>query len=165
MVSLVPRAAQRAYVKGRRSTGFTLIELLIAVVILVVLIGIGLPSFGSIIANNRAKGASTDIYVALANTRSEAVKRNANVTLSPNAAGWQAGWQILDASSNVLETHAALAGITISGAPANVVYQSSGRPQGGAASSFLITSTANASIQRCVLVSSSGRPYIKGSAC
>jgi type IV fimbrial biogenesis protein FimT len=148
-----------------RSRGFTLIELITAVAILAVLLGLGLPSFTNIIANNRAKGAATDLYVALVNTRSEAVKRNANVTLSPNASGWQAGWQILDPANNVLETHAALGGITISGGPANVVYQSSGRPQGGASSSFLITSTANSSVQRCVLLSSSGRPYIQGSSC
>jgi type IV fimbrial biogenesis protein FimT len=158
-------AAARRCATPRYRTGFTLIELIVTVTILAVMVGLGAPSFSNLIATNRAKAAATDVYVALANTRSEAVTRNASVTLSPNAAGWQAGWQILDASSNVLETHGAVLGVTIAGGPTNVVYQSSGRPQGGAASSFLITSTGYSSIQRCVLVASSGRPYLKASAC
>lgn len=149
----------------RRQAGFTLTELLAVVAVIAVLTSLAMPSFTNIISRNRAKGAATDLYVALTKARSEAVKRNANVTLSPNAGGWQAGWQTTDALNNVLDTHAAVNGVTIANGPANVVYQSSGRIQGAAAPSFLITGTGSYSVQRCVAISLSGRPNVKSSAC
>jgi prepilin-type N-terminal cleavage/methylation domain-containing protein len=44
-------------------------------------------------------------------------------------------------------------------------FQSSGRIQGNAASSFLITSTGTSAAQRCVTAATSGRSYVKSSAC
>jgi type IV fimbrial biogenesis protein FimT len=145
----------------RRLAGFTLTELLAVVTVTAVLASLAMPSFTKIISSNRAKGAATDLYVALTKARSEALKRNANVTLSPNAGGWQAGWQITDAANNVLDTHSAVNGVTIANGPATVVYQSSGRIRGAAAPSFLITSP---SAQRGVCTSLSGRPYVKTSS-
>jgi type IV fimbrial biogenesis protein FimT len=148
-----------------RVAGFSLIELVTVLAVAAVLVTLALPSFSNLISANRARGATTDLYVALTKTRSEALKRNANVTLSPNAAGWQAGWQILDANGNVLDTHAAVNGVTITNGPANVIYQSSGRVQGNTAQAFLITGSGSSPAQRCVSTAPNGRPYIKSSAC
>jgi type IV fimbrial biogenesis protein FimT len=149
----------------RRLTGFTLTELLAVLGIMGVLAVLGAPSFTNLISSNRTKSAASDLQVALVKARSEAVKRNASVTLLPNAGGWQSGWQILDASNSVLETRSAVRGVTITGGPASVVFQSSGRIQGNAASSFLITSTGTSAAQRCVTAATSGRSYVKSSAC
>jgi type IV fimbrial biogenesis protein FimT len=143
-----------------RPAGFTLIELVTVLTVMGVLAGLAMPAFTSLIATTRAKGAATDLYVALIKTRSEALRRNANVTLSPNAGGWQSGWQIADATAVVLDTHGAVGGVTIANGPANVVYQSSGRIQGNAAPAFLVTAAGSSSIQRCVSASASGRPYV-----
>lgn len=156
----LPKRAER-----RRVAGFTLIELLTVLTVTGVLLTLGITSYNNIISANRAKAAATDLYVALTKTRSEALKRNANVTLSPNAGGWQTGWNIVSATAVVLDTHGAVNGVTISSGPANVVYQSSGRIQGNASAAFLITSTGSASAQRCVSITPSGRPYSKASAC
>src|SRR5947207_8578310 len=64
------------------AAGFTAIELLVVVSIVGVLAAIAGPSFAPLIASQRASSAATDLYVALATARSEATKRNADVTLS-----------------------------------------------------------------------------------
>lgn len=149
-----------------KPAGFTLIEVLTVVVIAAVLASLALPSFTTLIAITRAKGAASDLYLTLMKARSEAVKRNANVTISPNAGGWVAGWQILDASANVLDTYPAVKGVTIvPGGPGSIVYQSSGRIQGATGLTFDIAGTGSAQALRCVSTAVSGRPYIKNSPC
>lgn len=149
---------------ARQVTGFSLIEVLVAMTILGILASLAVPSFANLIASQRANSVASDLRIALMKTRSEALKRNANVTLSANAGGWQFGWQLINpADSSAIDVHAAVAGLTITG-PASVIYQGSGRVQGGVPS-FLITSTTIPSEQRCVSASLSGRTYVKKSSC
>ncbi len=61
--------------------GFSLVELMIGVVLVVVLLGIGVPSFRSFILEQRLRATSSDLRVALMTARSEAVKRNREVEL------------------------------------------------------------------------------------
>ncbi|MHB9797796.1 GspH/FimT family pseudopilin [Pseudomonas sp. MT3] len=63
--------------------GFTLIELMIVVTLLAVFATIALPSFTSTIENNRVQSASEELFSLLQYARSEAVSRNAPVTVAP----------------------------------------------------------------------------------
>ena len=141
-------------------------ELLAVVAIIGIMASLAAPSFSEMIKNQRIKSMATDLNPSLALARSEAVKRNRNVTLSPTTAGsWQSGWQIA-APDNVgsnIEVHSAFAGLTATG-PDSVIYRSSGRIQGVAAPEFSI-SAAGTTAQRCVSVDLSGRPYLKAAAC
>jgi len=74
--------------------GFTLVELMIVLVIVSTLLGIGVPLFREFIKDQRAKTTSSDLGVALLLARSEAVKRNARVTLEPRGGDWSSGWTI-----------------------------------------------------------------------
>ena len=89
-------------------SGFTIIELMTTLVILGILVTIAIPSFNDLIVGTRIKGAASDIYGALTFARSEAIKRNTNVTVGPLTAGgqWVNGWQVL-AGATVLATHGA----------------------------------------------------------
>ncbi|SEA48003.1 type IV fimbrial biogenesis protein FimT [Microbulbifer marinus] len=67
---------------AKRSAGFTLIELMIVIAILAILIAIGVPSFTSLIKNNRLTSAANDLAGALHFARAEAVRRGSSVQVS-----------------------------------------------------------------------------------
>lgn len=146
--------------------GFTLVELLLTVAILGILMGLAAPSFVDIIKSQKVKAMSTDIQLALVLARSEAIKRNRNVTLAPNTANtWTSGWTIADpdnAGSNI-GVRSSFTGLTVTG-PGNVVYQSSGRISGSTVPAFDI-SAPGSSAYKCVTVDLGGRPYVKAAAC
>src|SRR5262245_6578246 len=80
---------------ARKSRGFTLIELVTVLIVGSILTAIAIPSFSRLIANMRVRTASTNIYLAMMQARSEAIKRSTPITITPNTAGhWEDGWQI-----------------------------------------------------------------------
>jgi type IV fimbrial biogenesis protein FimT len=146
--------------------GFTLLELLAVVAIVGILAALAAPSFSELIKGQRMKSMATDLNSSLTLARSEAVKRNKNVTISPTTPGsWQGGWKIADPDNAgaFIQDHSAFAGVTSTG-PASVTYQSSGRVQGAAAPAFEI-SAGGVTTHRCVSVDLSGRPYVKAAPC
>ena len=77
----------------RTSKGFTLPELLISVAIVGILAAMAGPSMASFVASQRLKSASNELFLSLMRARSEAVKRNADITIQPNSS-WSNGWSI-----------------------------------------------------------------------
>ena len=157
----------------RRSTaGFSLIELLTVLVVAAILASIAAPSLTGMIASQRTKSVATNLHLALTIARSEATKRNANVTMAANAGGWANGWVIFptDTPANILQNYAATKNVAISAtttggaATTTVVYQSSGRVKETA--TFVVTVAGQSSASRCTSVGLSGRPYVKaGTSC
>src|SRR5450756_2718617 len=84
-----------AGMQSRSGSGFTMIELLVVIAIAGILAALAAPSFSDLIASKRAQAVASELYVALLKARSEAVTRNANVTLAPTTTtgGWRNGWQ------------------------------------------------------------------------
>lgn len=142
--------------------GFTLIELVVTIAIIAILIGIGAPSFARFNADQRIRTAANDLQSALLITRSEAIKRRGNMTLSPATSGWSNGWSLRDPTSPagtdffILQTTAP-PNLTITGGPAGgVVYRPSGRATAIAAFQIASTNVANATV-RWVCISLSGQ--------
>jgi type IV fimbrial biogenesis protein FimT len=156
---------------AQREGGFTLVELVAALAITAILVAIAVPSFSSFTAQQRIKAVSGDLYLAISKARSQAVMRNTNITLQPlnSSSGWQSGWGIQDPvnTSNYLDSHSAVSGVTITPSPVvtNVIYQGSGRIKGGQTVKFLISSSGTSVGSRCLVLDASGRPYLKASAC
>ena len=143
--------------------GFTLIEILVAIAIIGILSSLAAPSLSRLMADQRAKSAATNLYVALSVTRSEAIKHNSSVTLAPKSGSWQNGWQVQDPEGGAALLDANATGVPISGGPASVIYNSAGRLSGTVAPHFTVGESGMP--QRCVTVDLSGRPSTKASAC
>jgi type IV fimbrial biogenesis protein FimT len=61
--------------------GMTIIELMLTLSVVGILMAIALPSFTSVIQNNRIRGQSSDLMANLAIARAEAAKRGIRVTI------------------------------------------------------------------------------------
>lgn len=149
----------------RHSSGFTITELLVAVAVLGILAALAAPSFRSLTQAQQVKAASFELFAALSLARSEAIKRNGNITVTPAAGGWEDGWSMASGGT-AISTHGILRGVVVTGGPASVVYARTGRISGASAPSFQIdnqtTATANV---RCIRIDLSGMPRTVKGAC
>ncbi len=155
----------RANRSSRPAGGFSLVELVVVIAVIAILATVAVPSFFGMVANTKAKGVASDLYLALTKTRSEAVKRNMDVTLAQAAEGWGKGWKIYpsDDADNVLENYSISGNVNVSG-PDSVEYNSAGRA--GASVSFDIEVPVGSAVsERCVTLSLSGLPNVKNQAC
>jgi len=154
--------------KQNRVGGFTLIELLVTVTVAAILAAAVAPSFGPFIASQRVKAASFDLVAALTQTRSEAIKRNANVSMTAAAGGWKDGWTIASGATT-LAVKSAYKGLTIvdSGGAVAVTFRGDGRLATGSAEvNLTVDSPDNPSAaKRCISLSLSGRASSKVGVC
>jgi len=144
--------------------GFTLPELLVVVTVLGVLLAIGVPSFQSIIIGQRLKNASFEVYSSLVLARSEAISRNAAVTVTPAGGNWTNGWTIASGAT-VIRKQDTYPNITING-PASIAFNAMGRVTAAAAQQISLTATGTSdSALRCISIDLSGRPRTKSGTC
>lgn len=151
------------------SRGFSMIELMVVVAVAAVLAAVATPSFKEFILGQRVKNAAFDLASNLLLARSEAIKRNTDVTLAPAdiSAGWVGGWKATFTAASVTTTlleQVAYPGLTLTGpsSPASLVYQgTSGRPSAGKA----MFSISGGGASRCVTVDISGMTSTKNGAC
>lgn len=155
-----------ALVRRGGAVGFTTIELMVVVAIVAILAGLAAPSFSEMIAKHRAKNIGAELFSSLLRTRSEALARNTNVTLSPVGGNWASGWLLPDPANAaiILESRSAAKGATVTG-PASVVYSGSGRIGGNTAPMFVVAvQSGSNTLYQCVSIDLAGRPYTKAAA-
>jgi len=150
----------------RRLAGFTMIELLVAMVIVGILASLAAPSFKDMMLDQRIKSASFDIIAALTLARSEAIKQNGNVTLTPASGSgeWAGGWTVTGPDAAVIGAQGTYASITITG-PASIVYNRTGRSTSATIVTLQVaTSVPSSTVSpRCLSVGVTGQPKsVKG---
>lgn len=162
----------RPFTRGR---GFTLVELVIVIAIAAIFASLAAPGFRQLIAGQRIRSASFDFVSALGYARSEAVKRNAAVTLRAGASAdgaWANGWRVVDPTNTAVILRSWTPGSNLSLAEASslttVTFGLDGRLPAGATAPKLQISPAipiNGVTGRCVQVDLSGRPATSTGAC
>lgn len=154
-----------------RQAGFTLVEMLAVVAVLSIVLGLAAPSFSSFASNQRLRSASTDLMLTLLAARSEAIKRNAPVTVSAATAGsdanWGRGWTATAGGVQIDRREVVAGQIDGSAAPAAIVFDGSGRmTTAGGAAIELRDARGDAVVSpRCIAIDLSGRPQVSVGAC
>jgi type IV fimbrial biogenesis protein FimT len=144
----------------RRISGFTLVEILVVLSILGIMMGIGIPSFRTFIGNQRAKSVGYELVTSLMLARSEAIKRNADVAISPSTANtWISGWSVTVGGTTV-QAQDELTNVTVTGSQPTVTFKGTGRP--AASATWQIES---ATTTRCVKLDAAGFPSSITGAC
>ncbi|WP_288132562.1 GspH/FimT family pseudopilin [Microbulbifer sp.] len=86
---------------GLNQRGLTLIELMVTIAVLAIVISIAVPSFNTMIANNRALSAGEQLITAINYARAESIKRGDRVTLCGTTDGancdgtWADDWMVV----------------------------------------------------------------------
>lgn len=143
---------------GRPASGFTLTELMVVIVIISILAVMASPR--DMMTGTRVSSAATDIHLSLVRARSEAIKRNENVTVTAVGGDWKSGWNtsfMIDAHGPVAGDNVAIAGNAV------VTYTPNGRTTVNPVNISVTASESQAA--RCVKVSLSGQPTIVKEAC
>lgn len=144
---------------------------MVVVSLAAIMAGIGVPSYRNFIASQRAKTAAGNYATTLIQARSEAIKRNTNVTVTAAATGWVGGWTVA-VGTTTLSTQDAYTGLTftcVSTASATcpvsvITYTRTGRLS-VAVPKIQIDSSVSTGNQRCVALDLSGLPNSTKGAC
>jgi len=149
----------------RRLRGFTLVELMVVVAILATILGAAAPSFRAFLEGQQVKALAYDLTTDLLLARSEALKRNASVSIARSGDSWSSGWTTATAGADPISARNALRhAVAISGAPASITFDVNGRVSSPAAEVRITIGDSSGAI-RCVELGLSGRARSSMGAC
>ncbi len=152
-----------------RMRGFTLVELMVTIAVMVVLAMIAVPTFDNVRLSNRLGAYASDLVAASQLARSEAIKRNAQVTLcaSSNASScasdgqWEAGWIVVSGGQVIQKQRAAASGYRIRDGTGQSALRFEGTGVGATASTLTVCRASPAGTQeRVVKISATGRTSV-----
>jgi type IV fimbrial biogenesis protein FimT len=141
----------------RRARGFTLVEAVTVMAILAILSGVGSAGFVWLNQSTSIRGAAFDLVADLDYARSEAVKRNNDVTVQPVNADWQQGWQIVVGGQVLRSREGVGAQIGFTNAPATLTFDGAGRASLATVRNFQICPPSGGAVMgRVVRIDPSG---------
>lgn len=165
----------------RSMAGVTLLEAMVTMTIAAILLALGIPGLIDFTRNARRDSQVSDIVVALNYARSEAIRRNHNITVCPSANGldcndtrqWETGWivftdpnsnGVIDDSDSILRVREGTEGdTTLRGARTRLTYQSTGF-SAGFNDTLRVCDLRGTDFSRSVIISSTGRVRVKSKA-
>jgi type IV fimbrial biogenesis protein FimT len=169
--------------KRLRERGFTLGEMLTSMAVVAISLSLAVPSYQNVVRNNRRATAVNQLVSTFHLARSEAVTRNAQVTVCASTdaaactdgADWHDGWiafpdadqdRQVDVGETILGAAAGPQDLTIeSGEFASfIVYRPNGRVMANAADentgAFTFCDARGADFARVVIVNPTGQPVL-----
>jgi type IV fimbrial biogenesis protein FimT len=149
----------------RRARGFTLVEAMTVIAILAILTGLSSASFVWLNQATTIRGAAFDLVADLDFARSEAVKRNADVTVQPLNADWAQGWQVV-IGNQVLRSRDATGGqIGFPTAPNTLTFDGAGRASLATVRNFQICPPSGSVAGRVIRIDPSGLSRSTKASC
>ena len=152
----------------RDARGFTMVELMTVVSMLAIVSAIAVPGLRSFSDTQRVKTLSHDLTTDLLVARSEALKRNANVTVTRQGDAWSAGWTVTAGAVELASRPAMSGSVAFDGAPTAIVFNVNGRvttPADGVRMTVRAADGGSANATRCVELDLSGRARTTLGAC
>jgi len=151
-----------------RNRGVTLIELMTVIVIVAIFSSLAAPSFRQLIAQQRVKSATSALSESVWLARSEALKRNDNVsfTFTTAPAGWEINYTDSAGNTTKLLTEDGFPAVTSTlknGSTGVFAFNPYGRL--GGAQTIQFASASVSTVVKCVSVSTSGKTIVKDGAC
>jgi len=131
-----------------RNQGFSIVELMVAVAVLAIIVGIGMPSFQAMMERSRLDAAADSLADSLRFARSEAITRNTTINVDGTYAD---GWTV-SMGNTVLREYKSFHNQV--GIDNNNAVSFNGRGMANAAEDFLLDYAGGAT--RCVEVLLSG---------
>lgn len=165
--------ASATFAARERFSGFSLVELVVTLAVAAIIAAVAMPSFESMLNSSRLRGASEELTSVMLLARSEAVRRNAPVTVcgssdgttcngSTNWARWivigrdnaasAGGSEVID----VIRDNALPGGVQLTGPAAGIRFNPSGRTRGQETLTACLPTTKPAENQRVMTVMISG---------
>ena len=155
--------------------GFTLLELMVGIVLFVVLLGLGIPSFNGLIQTCAISSSNNGLISAINIARSEAIKRHSIIEIRPISANWNLGWRIWqDRNGNsaidvneTLRTFSALSDrVTLTSTATQLRFSSRGNLLDTNSITFTLTPhECNGEDVRQITVPATGRPSLTRENC
>lgn len=86
----------------RREEGFSFIELMATLAIIAIILGVGVPMYGTFTQDSAVRGTTADLVGAMNDARSRAVAERQPIRLEAIDAAWENGWQTIRVSDGAL---------------------------------------------------------------
>ena len=131
------------------------------VAIIGIIAAYSVPSFNNMMVNERVKSASLDVTSALSLARSEAIKQNGSVTMTPTSGttAWAGGWTTRGPDAAVITAQGAYPSSIVITGPTSIVYKRSGRSASSATVTLQVGPATGSTVSpRCISVALTGLP-------
>lgn len=150
--------------------GFTMIEVAVTIVILAILAMIAVPSFSEVSMTTKLTSYANSFAASARLARSEAIKRNAPVTLCiaadanattcSTSGGWEQGWIVLSGSTVLRRQAALVEGYQLTGNVTSITFETIGAGATSATLTLCRHSPSAGSQEREIKISLTGKTSV-----